>query len=431
MSTTTGIPASPFYQYEGDVLCVEGVSLESLADAHGTPTFVYSGASIDDKYDAIDKALAFAPHIITYAVKANGNLAVLRKLADKGCGADIVSAGELARALRAGFPPERIVFSGVGKRRDELEEALRVGIRAIHVESAPELDLVEAVAKEAGVVAKLSLRVNPDVDPKTHPYISTGLHSSKFGLEFDVAEALLPRLVASPHVELEGVATHIGSQLGSPTPLGEAVTLLGQFARRCVEAGAPLKNIDVGGGWPLDYGHEPTPYPEAEAFGRAIRDGLEASGAASLGLTVVTEPGRFLVGGSGVLLTRVLYVKDGPKKRFVIVDAAMTELIRPALYQAYHAVQPVRRPAADAPQQEVDVVGPVCESGDFLAKDRLLPPLAAGDLLAIRCAGAYGREMASTYNARGRCPEVLIEAGVPRLVRTRGVLEDLWAGELP
>ncbi len=429
MSSLPGIPASSSFTYVDGELCCDGVSLSRIAAEVDTPTYVYSKRAIEDAFRAIDGSLAFAPHLVTYAVKANGNLAVLRTLAALGSGADIVSAGELARALRAGFSPERIVFSGVGKRREEIAAALETGIRAIHVESVPELDAVEAEARRLGKVAKISLRVNPDVDPQTHPYIATGLHESKFGIEFDVATALLPRLVASPHLELEGISTHIGSQLGSPAPLRDAITLLGGFAIRCREAGAPLANIDVGGGWPLDYGHEKAPYPPVTEFAAAIRAGLEASGASKLGLTVVTEPGRALVGNAGVLLTRVLYVKDTPKKRFVIVDAAMTELIRPALYQAYHAVQPVKEPAFGAQLSKVDVVGPVCESGDFLGKERMLPEVAAGDLLVMRCAGAYGREMASTYNARPLAAEVMVEGGAARVVRRRAGLESLWAGE--
>ncbi|MBC7171344.1 MAG: alanine racemase, partial [Polyangiaceae bacterium] len=253
MTTLPGIPPSAVFTYEGGELCCEGVPLSRLASELDTPTYVYSKRAIEDAFRAIDEALAFTPHVITYAVKANANLAVLRTLAALGSGADIVSGGELERALRAGFAPERIVFSGVGKRRDEIARALEVGIRAIHIESAPELDVVEAEAKRLGKVAKISMRVNPDVDPQTHPYIATGLHESKFGIEIEVATALVPRIAASAHLELEGLAMHIGSQLGSPAPLREAVTLLGRFAVQCREAGAPIRNIDVGGSWPLDY----------------------------------------------------------------------------------------------------------------------------------------------------------------------------------
>lgn len=424
----SGIPASEsFVHVDGELRC-DGVSLAELADSYGTPAYVYSSRVIERAYREIDQALAFTPHLIAYAVKANGNLAVLRTLARLGSGADIVSGGELARALEAGIPPSRIVYSGVGKTSAEIAEALMVGIRSIHVESEPELEVVEAVARELGKTAKVSLRVNPDVDPQTHPYIATGLHSTKFGIEIDVARRLIPKLVESPHLALEGLAMHIGSQLGSPAPLEEAVTLLGRFALEAMEAGAPLESLDVGGGWSLNYGHEAQPYPPASAFGEAIRRGLEASGVASRGLTIVTEPGRYLVGDAGVLLTRVLYVKDGPKKRFVIVDAAMTELIRPSLYGAYHAIVPVVPRKGEA--RVVDVVGPVCESGDFLAKDRLLGEVKQGDLLAIRGAGAYAREMASMYNARLPAPEILVVDGRAKLVRKRPGIEALWAHEI-
>ncbi len=423
-----GVPPSSHFTYRDGELVCDGVSLTEIAREVDTPTYVYSRAAIEQAYHRLDASLAFSPHLVAYAVKANGNLAVLRTLASMGCGADIVSAGELERALVAGFAPDRIVFSGVGKRRSEIARALEVGIRSIHVESVAELDAVEEVARGLGKRAKVSLRVNPDVDPGTHPYIATGLTSSKFGIAIETADALVPRLIESDHLEFEGVACHIGSQLGSPSPLRDAVEILGRFARRCIARGARLRAIDVGGGWSLGYGHEPEPYPPPEAYAEAIRAGLEASDALALGLEVVTEPGRYLVGDAGVLLTRVLYRKEQGEKRFVIVDAAMTELIRPALYGAYHAIVPVRSDTS-APLEKVDVVGPVCESGDFLARDRLLPPLAADDLVAIRGAGAYGREMAMAYNARPRAAEVMVSGGDHRVVRTRGDLASLYAGE--
>jgi diaminopimelate decarboxylase len=426
--TRQGVPASPFHRYDQGQLCSGGVPLADVAAKFDTPTFVYAPASIDARYRAIDEALSFAPHLVAYAVKANGNLAVLRRLAALGCGADIVSAGELHRALRAGIPGSKIVFSGVGKKRDEICAALHAGVKSLHVESAQELDMIEAVARRCGTVAPVSLRINPDVDPQTHPYIATGLHSTKFGIETEEALQLVPRIVASEHLDMVGVACHIGSQLGSALPLEEAVTLLGRFALTCRDLGANIREVDVGGGWPLDYGHEPQPYPDASVFGQAIKRGLEASGALALNAELITEPGRSLVGDAGVLLSRVVYVKDRAK-RFVIVDAAMTELVRPSLYGAYHAVQPVAEPAADAKLTPADVVGPVCESGDFLARDRLLPTLAQGDLVAVRCAGAYGREMASTYNARPVAAEVFVEDGKATLVRKRGDFASLWAGE--
>ena len=424
------IPESPWFSYRDGALCCEEVSLESIAAEVDTPAFVYSGAAIDDAYRSIDEALGFAPHLIAYAVKANGNLSVLARLASQGCGADIVSVGEMQRALKAGFTPDRIVYSGVGKRREEIMAAAQAGIRALHVENIQELDVVESVALELGRALPIGLRVNPDVDPKTHPYIATGLQESKFGLAIPVAESILPRILKSPHLDLEAVACHIGSQLSSPQPLRDAIELLGNFAKRCIDQGARLRAIDVGGGWPMHYGQEVDPYPPARVFGDAIRDGLEASGMLRDDIEIITEPGRALVGDAGVLLTRVLYTKTQGERRFVIVDAAMTELIRPALYGAYHAIMPVSEPAPDASLVPVDVVGPVCESGDFVAKDRPLPEVRPGDLLAIRGAGAYGREMQSMYNARPLPPEVLVDGVRSRLVRKRSGPEALWQGEV-
>lgn len=427
--TSVQIPDSAWFSYRDGVLACEGVSLDDIAAAVDTPAFVYSGASIDAAYQSIDQALGFGSHLVAYAVKANANLAILSRLASQGCGADIVSVGELRRALKAGFSPDHIIFSGVGKRRDEILAAAAAGVRAIHVENVQELDVIESVAQEVGRKLAIGIRVNPDVDAQTHPYIATGLRESKFGLAIPVAEALLPRVVASKHLELEAVACHIGSQLGSPEPLCEAIEILGRFATSCIAAGATLRAIDVGGGWPMHYGHETDPYPSPLAFGDAIRSGLEASGMLRPDIRIITEPGRALVGDAGVLLTRVLYTKDQGGHRFVIVDAAMTELIRPALYGAHHAIMPVQQPAASAESVVVDVVGPVCESGDFIAKGRPLPPVQPGDLLAIRGAGAYGREMQSMYNARPLPAEVLVDGARSRVVRRRSGPEALWLGE--
>lgn len=424
------IPESPWFSYRDGALACEDVSLASIAAEVDTPAFVYSGAAIDAAYRSIDEALSFAPHLIAYAVKANGNLSVLARLASQGCGADIVSVGEMQRALKAGFPPERIIYSGVGKRREEIIAAAQAGIRALHVENIQELDVIESVARELGRPIAIGLRVNPDVDAKTHPYIATGLRESKFGLAIPVAKSLVPSILENPHLRLEAVACHIGSQLSSPRPLREAIEILGNFANHCIEQGATLQAIDVGGGWPMHYGQEVDAYPPAASFGDAIREGLEASGVLRSEIEIITEPGRALVGDAGILLTRVLYTKMQGERRFVIVDAAMTELIRPALYGAYHAIMPVAEPAASAELVTVDVVGPVCESGDFVAKDRPLPQVEQGDLLAIRGAGAYGREMQSMYNARPLPPEVLVDGSRSRVVRQRSGPEALWQGEI-
>ncbi|HKU42036.1 MAG TPA: diaminopimelate decarboxylase, partial [Polyangiales bacterium] len=417
MSTQQRIPASNYFRHSDATLHAESVPLDEIAAHVGTPTFVYSQAALHDAYRGVDAALAEVPHLVAYAVKANGNLAVLSRLARWGCGADIVSGGELARALRAGFAPDKIVFSGVGKTDGEIQAALQAGIRSLHVESTQEIEAVERIAQELGVVARIALRVNPDVDAATHPYISTGLRSTKFGIELGLARELVPRLLASKHLRLEGVACHIGSMVLSPEPIGDAVAITAEFAAECAGRGAPITTVDAGGGWPILYGNEASDAASHALFGRTIIDGLRR-GAGKRDLTLVVEPGRALVGDAGVLLTRVLYVKEQAGKRFVIVDAAMTELIRPALYSAYHAITPVALAAAGG-ETPADVVGPVCESADFLAKDRALPPVKRGDLLVIRGTGAYSASMSSNYNSRPFAPEVLVDGAGFQVVRAR------------
>jgi diaminopimelate decarboxylase len=427
VSVKQRIPASKYFVHRDGQLHAEQVALAQIADSVGTPAYVYSRSAIEDAYHSIDRALAEVPHLIAYAVKANSNLAVLSHLARIGSGADIVSGGELLRARRAGFSPERIVFSGVGKTDAEIRAALAFGVRSLHVESLQEIDAIEAIAQDLGVVARIALRINPDVDAATHPYISTGLHSSKFGIEIEIARALLPRLIASTHLQLDGIACHIGSMVLSPEPISDAVAIVAQFACECTRAGARLHTLDAGGGWPIVYGNEERDAQSHAIFGRAIIEGLKRGGADALGVTLVVEPGRSIVGDAGVLLTRVLYVKEQAGKRFVIVDGAMTELIRPALYRAYHAVVPVTH--SDALQSVADVVGPVCESTDFFAQERPLPPLVRGDLLAIRGAGAYSAVMGSNYNSRPLAPEVLVDADRFSVVRERQNLEDMLRDE--
>lgn len=428
MSTKQRIPASKYFVHTPHVLHAESVPLDEIAAHVGTPAYVYSHASLHEAYHSLDSALAQVPHLVAYAVKANGNNAVLSRLARWGSGADIVSGGELARALRAGFSPDKIVFSGVGKTDDEIRTALKAGIRSLHVESVAEIEAIEQIAAELGVVAKIALRVNPKVDAATHPYISTALSSSKFGIDIGVAREIIPRLVKSERVRFEGIACHIGSMVLSPEPLGDAVAIIAEFAAECAAKGAPITTLDSGGGWPILYGNEEATAESHHVFGRAIIDGIKRGGAADLGLTLIVEPGRAIVGDAGVLLTRVLYVKEQLGKRFVIVDAAMNDLIRPALYEAYHAVVPVEADDA-SPQTPADVVGPVCESADFFAQDRLLPPVKRGDLLAIRGAGAYTAAMASNYNSRPLAPEVMVEGGGFQVVRARQKLEDIWRDE--
>jgi diaminopimelate decarboxylase len=406
-------------------LRAEDVPLTTVADAYGTPAYVYSRTAIESAYREIDAAISFAPRrMIAYAVKANGNLSVLNTLARLGSGVEVVSGGELARALRARVPASRIVMSGVGKTPREIGEALDAGVRCINMENEDEVGLLSSLSAERGIRARVSIRINPDIDAGAHPYIATGLHDTKFGLELPAAMRTAERVASDPNLELAGVSMHIGSQLGTTDPLEEAVAILGGVAARLLDAGHPLSFIDVGGGWPIRYGDETADFPTAAAFGEAIRRGLEASGLGTDTLELLTEPGRYLVGDAGVLLTRILSVKRTPKKRFVIVDAAMTELIRPALYGAYHEVLAVSpRPGS----VKADLVGPVCETGDFLARDRDLPLLEAGDLVAIRGAGAYAREMASTYNGRVPAAEVMVAGDEALLVRRRPEYDEaLW-----
>jgi diaminopimelate decarboxylase len=423
------VPDSRFFVYRHGRLYCEAVEISAIAREVGTPSYIYSWNAIREAYKAIDRALGDTKHGVAYAMKANSNLALLRRLSQLGCGADIVSGGELARAMEAGMRPDTIVFSGVGKTDREIESALAAGVRSIHAESAAEIDAIEAIAQRMGRPAPVSLRVNPDVDPKTHPYIATGLKQSKFGVTIEVARELLPRILDSKHLHFEGLACHIGSLIGTSSAVGESTEALARLARDFKAHGAPIRTLDCGGGWPISYGHEdrePEPYT---AFGAAIRAGLARAGAGLDEFELIVEPGRAIVGDAGVLLTQVIFTKQQADKRFVIVDAAMTELLRPALYKAYHAIMPVQAAAADAPITPADVVGPVCESGDFLALDRALPPLARGDLVVVRGAGAYAACMASTYNARPRAAEVLVDGNVHHLIRRRERVEDLWRDE--
>ena len=409
------------FAYHDQQLCCEGVPLARIATEVGTPTYVYSLRALRTAYRAYDQALAPVPHVVCYSVKANGSLAILRALARDGSGFDIVSAGELFAARRAGADPQRIVFSGVGKTRDEMAQALAAGILMFNVESPAELETLEQVAAAAGRRAPVALRVNPDVDPQTHPYISTGMRKSKFGIDIDAALAIYERAARLPYLEVVGLDCHIGSQLTSVAPFVDALARARSLVERLRERGIRLRYLDVGGGLGITYRDERPPTP-AEYCAALI------AGTRGLDVTLLVEPGRSLVGNAGALLTRVLYLKDGPVKRFVIVDAAMTDLIRPSLYDSYHEVRPLARPRTGETRL-VDVVGPVCESGDFLARDRQLPPVEAGDLLAVMSAGAYGFAMASNYNARPRPAGVLVDGDRYGVIRERETVEDLLRGE--
>lgn len=417
-------PDDPTFFYQADHLTCDGVPLSEIAASAGTPVYVYSAERLRANFARLERAVGERPHLICYSVKANGNLALGRLLAEMGAGADIVSAGELYRTRLMGIPAERVVFSGVGKRADEIEAAVEAGVRALNVESAGELELIGQVAERLRRRAPIAVRVNPDVDARTHPYISTGMREHKFGVPFEEARSLYDRAAAHPWLEPTGVQMHIGSQLVDPAPIVEAATQLLAFADGLRAAGMPIADLDIGGGLGVRYRDEQPRGPEAlmAALGPLL-DGKP--------YTLLLEPGRFLLAETGVLLTRVIYVKAGAGKRFVIVDAGMNDLIRPALYQAHHAIRPVHRAEAPTPDTlPADVVGPVCESSDFLALGRELPDIVPGDLLAVMTAGAYGFSMASSYNARPRPAEVLVDAGAFRTVRRRETLDDLVRHEL-
>ena len=414
------------FDYRGDELYCEDVPLAEIARAVGTPTYIYSHATLERHYRVFDEALAGQRHLICYSVKANSSLAILRTLFALGAGADIVSRGELHRVLLAGGDPAKVVFSGVGKREDEIEAALRAGILAFNVESHGELLAIDRVAGRLGVRAPVSLRVNPDVDAQTHPYISTGLKKNKFGISADAAreEYRLARSLA--HVTVVGIDCHIGSQLTRTAPFSDAIARVAELARELCADGVELKLLDVGGGLGIPYRDDGEAPPSPAEYGQAIRDAVAPF--AGLDLTVVCEPGRVIVGNAGVLLTRVLYLKEGGEKNFTIVDAAMNDLIRPAFYDSYHAIRAVRRDAAAA-VWTTDVVGPICETGDFLARDRELQCVPPGELLAVMSAGAYGFTMASNYNTRPRPAEVLVRGDRFAVIRRRETLDDLVRGE--
>ncbi len=400
-------------------LHAEGVPLSAVASAHGTPTYVYSRAEIEARFRAYDAAFGRHPHLVCFAVKSNSNLAVLNLLARLGAGFDIVSGGELARVLAAGGEAGKVVFSGVGKSRAEMARALEVGIRCFNVESLPELERLNEVALAHGKRAPVSLRVNPDVDAKTHPYISTGLKENKFGIAIEDAEAAYLRAAALPGLEVVGVDCHIGSQLTELRPFIDALERVLALVERLAAQGVRLHHLDLGGGLGIRYRDETPPAP-AELVG-ALMDRLGQTG-----YEIIVEPGRSIVGNAGVLLTRVELLKHSPHKDFAVVDAAMNDLMRPALYGSWMDIQPVA--AREGEPREYDVVGPVCETGDFLGKGRRLV-LAEGDLLAVMGAGAYGFTMSSNYNTRPRAAEVMVDGSAMHLVREREHLPDLWRGE--
>jgi diaminopimelate decarboxylase len=409
--------------YRNGALCVEGVSLDDIANRFGTPCYVYSRAAIEDAYTEYVRALespGCPPALICYSAKANSNLAVLGLIARLGAGFDIVSGGELVRVIAAGGDPRKVVFSGVGKTEDEISRALEADILCLNLESESELERVATIASRMGKRAPIAFRVNPDVDARTHPYISTGLRQSKFGVPYADAERLYRVAARMPGIHIVGIGCHIGSQLLDPAPYIEAAQRLARLADRIQSAGIALSHFDIGGGIGIRYKDE-----QPHSIGEFITGALAALG--DRNMTLIVDPGRSIVGNAGVLLTRVEYTKHSESKNFLIVDAAMNDLLRPALYEAWHDVRPVHEPAHGS-ERIYDIVGPVCESGDFLAHDRRLAA-RAGDLLAILSAGAYGMAMSSNYNSRPRAAEVMVHGNNAHLVRRRERLEELFALE--
>lgn len=409
------------FEYKNGILYAEDVSLPDIAEQVGTPAYVYSQATLTRHFQAFSKAFEGMDHLVCYAVKANTNKAVMALFASLGGGADIVSGGELVRALDAGVQADRIVYSGVGKTIAEMEAALKAGILMFNLESVDELEVLDQVAGRLGLKAPVSFRVNPDVDAKTHPKITTGLAKNKFGLDMETAFRQYPIAAKLPNVEVTGISCHIGSQLTDTRPFADALERVARLVEKLKEIGIDLSILDLGGGLGITYNEETPPQP-AE-YAAALKETVNR-----LGMKLILEPGRVLVGNAGILLAQVLFTKQTPAKHFIIVDAAMNDLIRPSFYDSYHAIWPVDETRVQE-MVTADVVGPICETGDFLARDRMLPMLERGDLMAVLSAGAYGFAMSSNYNSRPRAAEVLVKDGSFSVVRERETLQDLSRGE--
>ncbi len=408
------------FDYRDGVLHAEGVDLVALAEAVGTPFYCYASATIERHYGVFAGAFADVPALVCYAMKANSNQAVLATLARLGAGADVVSGGELARALKAGVPARKIMFSGIGKTAAELAAAVDTGILCVNVESEPELDLLAQIAARKGATANVSLRVNPDIDAKTHAKIATGKAENKFGIPISRARAVYAHAAKLKGVRVTGVDMHIGSQITELAPFDNAFALLSDFVRTLRADGHAIEHVDLGGGLGIPYRDDNEPPPDPDAYAKVVKRATR-----DLGCTLIFEPGRLIVGNAGILVARVLYLKRGETKTFVIVDAAMNDLIRPTLYEAHHEIRPVRVAPPGTPRIRADVVGPVCESGDYLALDRALAEPAPGDLVAVMSAGAYGAVQAGTYNTRALVPEVLVRGDEWALVRPRVEVETL------
>jgi len=410
---------TPYFKYQQEQLCVEDIPLNDIAERFGTPCYVYSRAALTDGYRQFSEAFKSRDHLICYAVKANSSLAILNLFAKLGAGFDIVSGGELQRVLAAGGSANKVVFSGVGKSEVEMRAALEAGILCFNVESAPELDRLNAVAGSMGKIATIGLRVNPDVDAKTHPYISTGLKQNKFGVAYTEALAIYRKAAGMAHIKITGMDCHIGSQLSETSPFIAAAEKVLALVDQLAAEGIVLKHLDLGGGLGIRYDDE-TP-PSIAEYAQALLAALQGRSE-----KIIVEPGRVLVGNAGVLLTRIEYLKHGEEKNFAIVDAAMNDLMRPALYDAYHAILPVlKKPVKSL---SLDVVGPICETGDFIGRGREMP-VEQGDVLAVMSAGAYGMSMSSNYNTRPRAVEVMVDRAQIHVIREREEVSQLFAGE--
>jgi diaminopimelate decarboxylase len=406
---------------EGNALVCDGMPLEPIVRAYGTPVYVYSAESIRRAYRALDEAFAPHPHRIHYAMKANSSMAIVRLLREAGSAVDANSMGEIELAIRAGFQPQDIVFTGVGKTPEELDRAVALGLKAINAESAGELERIDRAAQARGVRARVALRVNPDINSGTHPHISTGLHVNKFGVPLEQARAMYRKMVNQPGLQPVGIHVHLGSQIVTLDPLQKATAMVVKLAHELRDVGVQIDYVDLGGGLGISY--DGSHVPDAEQYAKAVLPMVQSSG-----LSIVLEPGRLLVGSSCALVARIVDIKDGPNGRyFAVIDASMTELIRPALYGAFHRIEAVT--PREARDQSYDVVGPVCESSDAFGEERRFPVLEVGDLLAILDAGAYGSAMGSTYNRRPLAPAVLIDAGKVRLIRRRQTLDEMLALE--
>lgn len=410
------------FHYIDGVLHAENVAVPEIAKAVGTPFYVYSTATLERHYKVFSQAFSDVDAMVCYAMKANSNQAVLKTLAKLGAGIDVVSGGELRRALAAGVPASRIMFSGVGKTPAEMDLALEAGIYCFNVESEPELEILNLRAVKAGTKAHVSFRINPDVDAKTHAKISTGKKENKFGISYQRARAVYAHAATLPGIDVSGIDMHIGSQITELQPFEDAFRLLRELVESLRGDGHTISHVDIGGGLGIPYKDDNDPPPLPDAYADIVKNELK-----SLNCKIVTEPGRLIVGNAGILVTEVLYVKDGGEKAFVIVDAAMNDLIRPTLYEAYHGIRPVVQPSTDAARIKADVVGPVCETGDYLALDREMAAPQPGDLIAVSSAGAYGAVQAGTYNSRLLVPEVLVNGDQFHVIRPRGTYDELIA----